>query len=93
MNMYPWYKESHPISVSKLYSPPAAPLSNIKKEAAFKDCMVSLDYSQNKVCNYMTIVHNYIYVVSIGISKVYRVRHEMRQCSAVDLGAKSGNYY
>lgn len=47
--MYPWYKENHPISVSKLYSPPAPPLSTIKKEAAFKDCMVSLDYSQNKV--------------------------------------------
>lgn len=51
-NMYPWYKEGHPISVSKIYSPPVPPLSNIKKETPFKDCMVSLDYSQNKVCRY-----------------------------------------
>lgn len=52
--MYPWYKESHPISVSKLYNPPtaaaAAALSSIKKETGYKDCMISLDYSQNKVC-------------------------------------------
>lgn len=50
--MYPWYKDTHPISVSKLYSPSVSSgLVNIKKEsAAFKDCMVSLDYSQNKVC-------------------------------------------
>lgn len=49
--MYPWYKETHPISVSKFYNPPAAAaLSSIKKETGYKDCMVSLDYSQNKVC-------------------------------------------
>lgn len=56
-NMYPWYKENHSISVSKLYSPPVAPaLPHIKKEATFKDCMISLDYSQNKVNNKLIIL-------------------------------------
>lgn len=73
--MYPWYKDNHPISVSKYYNStaPAPVLSNIKKESGgglggFRDCMVSLDYA----------CHNKVKVVVRARENVFFDDHKLR---------------
>ena len=72
-NMYPWYRDS--MSQLGQFCGPAATAAHIKTENGYNDCMIALDYAQNKVRNYFwllirsksaKVVQNRLKKVAIG---------------------------
>ncbi len=47
-NMYPWYRDSMS-QLGQFCGPAAATAAHIKTENGYNDCMIALEYAQNKV--------------------------------------------